>query len=605
MSKKIWKRLAASVTGLLLFAVSLVGFGALWGLTTWGDIDIDEIIFQLQMPLEGTGNGMLEDYAVKGILPAVLLLILYILVVLRLRDAKKRRIFLVLCLACTLAGAVAVKTYVWERLHVEEWLRGQKEQSRFIEENYVNTADVTLTFPEKKRNLVYIYLESMEVTYADRESGGAFEENTIPELTRLAMDNEDFSGDSPALNGGLVYVGTGFTTGAMFAQSTGLPLKLSIGGNNMDTQDSFFPGIKGLGDILEEEGYRQILMLGSNANFGGRRLLYEEHGNFEIMDYPYAKQAGWIPQDYKVFWGFEDEKLFAFAKQQLQELAAGDAPFNLTLLTIDTHFEDGFVCRLCDDRFGDNQYANVMACSSRQVAAFIEWLQDQDFYENTTVVVAGDHTTMDKDFLEGIDKSYRRRAYAAYINPAVSPADPHARRTYSTMDAFPTTLAAMGVQIDGEKLGLGTNVFSGVQTLSEQYGDDFVRREMGKKSAFLEYLEKTDSSDALLERCRRDLKNALKIDECDFDGGLVRIRVRNAFNSGIKADAFEAEYQEEGTDRVDKVSLEQDPEDREWFTGTLDISGWKKPAGEIRINVRIKDNKEFFENVVSAQLGEE
>ena len=45
------------------------------------------------------------------------------------------------------------------------------------------------------------------------------------------------------------------------------------------------------------------------------------------------------------------------------ELAAGEQPFNLTLLTVDTHFEDGYKCRLCDDRFGDNQYANAIACS--------------------------------------------------------------------------------------------------------------------------------------------------------------------------------------------------------------------------------------------------
>ena len=34
------------------------------------------------------------------------------------------------------------------------------------------------------------------------ESGGAFEENYIPELTALAQENEDFSGSDETLNGG-------------------------------------------------------------------------------------------------------------------------------------------------------------------------------------------------------------------------------------------------------------------------------------------------------------------------------------------------------------------------------------------------------------------
>lgn len=603
MKKKgVWQGLAV-LTGFLLFLVSFIGFGALWGLTTWGEIDIDEIIFQLQMPLEGTGNGMLLDYAVKGILPVFFVVGAYILLAARSRNSRYRMRVVAGCLAAVLLSAVLIRRYVWERLHVEEWFAGQADQSMFIQDNYVSTADVKLTFPEQKRNLIYIYLESMEVTFADRDSGGAFPENVIPELTALARDNEDFSGSSDALNGGIVYVGTSFTTGGMFAQTTGLPLKISIGKNNMDTQESFFPGIKGLGDILQEEGYKQVLMIGSNATFGGRRLYYREHGDFEIDDYLYAKEQGWIPEDYKVFWGYEDEKLFAFAKKRLTEMAAEDAPFHLTLLTVDTHFEDGYVCRLCKDEFGENQYANVIACSSRQVAAFVDWIRKQDFFENTTVILAGDHTTMDKDFCAEIDSSYRRKAYVAYINAAAQPADPAKTRTYATLDAFPTTLAALGVQIEGNRLGLGTNLFSEKETLSEKYGDYYERVELGKRSAFLEYLEKTDDSpEVLLERLQTQMKNALQIDSCDFATGKVRIRVKNDFDSGLKAESMEAQYRENGSSAVSTVLLEPDPDDGTWMVGTLDVSGWKTKKGEVIINATLETNGKKYENVVSGHL---
>lgn len=56
----------------------------------------------------------------------------------------------------------------------------------------------------------------METTFADKENGGAFAENVIPELTRIAQENEDFSGSGMELNGGYSLVGTTWTMGAMF-----------------------------------------------------------------------------------------------------------------------------------------------------------------------------------------------------------------------------------------------------------------------------------------------------------------------------------------------------------------------------------------------------
>ena len=62
------------------------------------------------------------------------------------------------------------------------------------------------------------------------------------------------------------------------------------------------------------------------------------------------------------------------------------------------------------------------------------------------------------------------------------------------MDLFPTTLAALGVKIDGEQLGLGTNLFSDRETLTEQYGYTFLAEELQKQSAFY------DSEFLLLEK---------------------------------------------------------------------------------------------------------
>ena len=133
-----------------------------------------------------------------------------------------------------------------------------------------------LQFPEEKRNLIYIFLESMEVTYSDKENGGAFDVNYIPELTALAQEYEDFSGSDSALNGGYDMPSTTWTAAALFAQSSGLPLSISIEGNSMNTQDEFMPNVVMIGDILEDAGYNQMFLIGSNATFGGRRLMYSQ-----------------------------------------------------------------------------------------------------------------------------------------------------------------------------------------------------------------------------------------------------------------------------------------------------------------------------------------
>ena len=316
------------------------------------------------------------------------------------------------CIASVITLAVT-KNIFWDTLQVDAYLDYQKNPSTFIEDNYVDPADTKITFLEKKRNLIYIYLESMEMTYSDKENGGGFEQDVIPELTEMAEENEDFSGSEDKLNGAYSLPYTTFTMGAMFGQTSGLPLKDNVQNNDMSTQDHFFASTTVLGDILKDNGYHNVFMLGSDATFGGRRLYFSEHGDYDIMDYYYANSTGWIDQDYKVWWGYEDRKLFSFARNELNELSQDDKPFNLTLLTVDTHFENGYRCPLCKDEFGE-KYADVMACSPRQVKAFVDWCKTQSWYDNTTIVVCGDHPTMDSDFCDNVDSSYQRRAYVLH-----------------------------------------------------------------------------------------------------------------------------------------------------------------------------------------------
>ena len=137
---------------------------------------------------------------------------------------------------------------------------------------------------------------------------------------------------------------------------------------------------------------------------------------------------------------------------------------------------------MCGDDYQD-QYSNVISCASRQVTEFVEWLKEQNFYEDTTIVIAGDHLTMYSDYISrrGADE-FDRRTYFTIINGKAINEQNNIDRIYTTLNLYPTTLAAMGVNIEGNKLGLGTNLYSGEKTLIEKYGEDYLDVELLKDS---------------------------------------------------------------------------------------------------------------------------
>ena len=499
------------------FLAIVAGFMAAWMLRTWAHLTMEELVFHLTAPAEGTSSTIITSALITAGIPVLIGTILLILIMrwLRPRLSRGQGLLILVLILAVIAGEFA---YTARRLDFMSWLKSETGESTFIEDNYVDPSAVAITAPEKKRNLIYIFLESMETTFSDTAHGGAFDTDVIPELTELALENEDFSGSDPALNGGVPLRGATWTMGAMFAHSSGLPLITSIGENNMDTQKAFFPGATTLGDILRDEGYQQELLFGSDATFGGRRLYYSTHGDYTIHDYNYAKEAGLIPEDYYVWWGYEDNKLYEFAKDDLLDLASQNEPFNLTMLTVDTHFEDGYQCNDCPDTFEGDPYATSMACSSKKLADFIGWIKEQDFYKDTTIILAGDHLTMDSDFCVEVPDDYSRRVYVSVINGAKEPADPGRTRTYTTFDLFPTTLSAMGYEIEGDRLGLGTDLYSSTDTLAEELGMDVLSNKLYEHSAFLDSLAAIDTqTEALLARENHDPEIDLTVLKADRD----------------------------------------------------------------------------------------
>lgn len=438
---------------ILIFISILLIVSTFWATNTFDNLTFNQIIFHIFVPNKGTNLGVIIDYIIKCI-PLILLLtlILYHL----LKKSNNIYLYVILILSIVLC---------FYSLGIFKYVFNQFVYSTFLNDNYINPENIEIKFPDKKRNLIYIFLESMEYTYN--------EYNILDDINKL--NDITFFNDS---KGAYVLGSATFTTSAMVSHHSGIPIYGNFDKYTFNINNNFLANMTNLGDILDKNSYNNYLMVGSDSLFGGRYNYFKTHGNYEIWDLNNAIHEGYMTSDDVVFWGFSDKELFKYAKDKLNNIK--EHPFNLTLLTVNTHNPNGYIDDSCNIK-NDDIYAKSILCSNSYLKDFIEWVQNSEFYSNTTIVLAGDHLTMNTSLLKKLPKEYDRTVYFTIIN---SPLEYNANRLFTTYDIFPTTLASLNVKIEGNRLGLGTNLYSDTKTLLEIYGIEYMNKELFKKSTF-------------------------------------------------------------------------------------------------------------------------
>lgn len=462
-----------------------------WSKSTF-HVEITEIIHTLQGPLQGTGAGMMNE-ALRGlVLPlggcAAVLVAAAMMDAAIGRRLKKRgkgayqalHTCAVFGSSLLLLGGVLYGNGAYGLLNYYQ-LSGTK--SSLYEDEYVDPGQTAITAEGPTQNLIYIYVESLETTYASREDGGWQEGvNYMPNLTRLAGEHLNFA-DVEGMGGFHATVGSTWTMGALLSTTAGVPFaKASVSDTAIAQAEDFLPGVVTLGELLEDKGYVQEFMCGSDGDFAGRKNYFQQHGNYRFFDIYTARERGLVPPDYWTNWGLEDKVLFDFARDEVSALAAEGKPFNFTLLTVDLHATAGFMCQWCGNDYAVGT-ANVVSCSDRLVSEFVDWCKTQDFYENTTIVITGDHPRMDGFLVDGVPY-YSRTVYNCFIHPAKNAVRDEKSRSFTAMDMLPTVLSAMGFEIEGDRLGLGTDLFSERDTLLERQGAEWLEKELGKASDY-------------------------------------------------------------------------------------------------------------------------
>jgi len=313
----------------------------------------------------------------------------------------------------------------------------------FIEENYIYPINISV--PDKKRNLVLVYVESLENTYSNKK---IFNEDLLFSINNKTSNALSFKNFKQNL-------GTGFTMGGIVSSQCGIPLKqiFLFNGNAQGSKvRNFLPGATCLGDILKEHGYTNIFMGGASHSFAGKGKFLSEHGYTEIYG---AKE--WRQLGEKNFngWGLYDDDLFKQAKKRISELEKQKAPYNLTMLTVDTHHPSGFISETCRQK-GIKDFIGIVKCTSDLLSDFVTFMSVNGYLENTNLVIMGDHLSMVNSVYKELKKERKRTIFNRFIVPKDLVKNRDQIYHYSI---FPTILYSLGFRFENNRLALGASGF--------------------------------------------------------------------------------------------------------------------------------------------------
>ena len=124
---------------------------------SWGGLSIDEIIFHLKVPLDGTNMKVVTDGENRCVPIAIVMSLMMTAFLLEMKNKKKATItsmFLVMSLSIGTTLSAVYNMYI--EVDVGNYLKNQKTESKFIQENYVDPRGVSIALPEKKEFDLYL-----------------------------------------------------------------------------------------------------------------------------------------------------------------------------------------------------------------------------------------------------------------------------------------------------------------------------------------------------------------------------------------------------------------------------------------------------------------
>ena len=439
----------------------------------WGRISVAQLLLNLVSVETDGGGGSIVTTSILAIGVAPILITAAVAVLHQRRRRKHRARayqpsprakWIVRSVATGLVGAVVIggTTAFATKVSMAEYIKAAT--SPYDVGDYYKLPVVTGS--ENKRNLVMIYLESGEQTLADDQ---LFEKDAFLPLKEATPAAEGWQ----SVENFQQYKGGGWTMAGLVSTQCGIPLKgsgfngSSSSGKSADstTTGSYLGGATCLGDVLAEQGYTSTFLGGANSSFAAKDDFLTTHGYSEIKGLADWRAAGEEEKSFRSDWGLSDERLMANAKDKVDELHAQSQatgqPFNLTVLTLDTH-EPVHIYDYCNVDT-ENVVTSAFDCSMTQVAGFVNHMKDAGYLEDTAVVIMGDHLkhmSAGDAFHEQLDHHPNRTIFNRIWIPGGS--EEPLRPGVDQLSMYPTLLEVAGLTLNDREAGLGVSAFAPV-----------------------------------------------------------------------------------------------------------------------------------------------
>ena len=189
-SKKHIKRIL-----FVIFIVALFIDTAISGLFAWFQdsygVTFREIIYTIKSPLAGANSSfflgavryVVPKLAVFAVVMAVAIILFFVIgkylsvdIVFKGRSGKEKKtdavnVIAALLFIAVVAYSVKIISDINSRLQISQFIKDYTARTEIYEDYYV-MPDVDKITSDKPRNLIYIYMESMETTYASKDVGG-------------------------------------------------------------------------------------------------------------------------------------------------------------------------------------------------------------------------------------------------------------------------------------------------------------------------------------------------------------------------------------------------------------------------------------------------
>ncbi len=408
----------------------------------------ESILFHIKMGLAGASLSDFWQIILYGcfLVFIIIIMAMYVYKKTHTNSQEKANFFIVLLAMTLLFFSYASNQIINDIRHIFIY----DSNDNFY--NYYRLPTITSKQQMKKKNIVYIYAESLERTYMD--------ETLFP---GLIVDLKKLEKKSLSFHNIFQLNTTGWTIAGMTASQCAIPLvtPFDSGGNSMSgITDSFLPSAKCMGDLLKDEGYSLEYFGGSSLEFAGKGNFYKSHSFSKVMGKNELKKL--LPDpSYMTGWGLYDDSLLDIAYDEFELLSVNDQPFGLFMLTLDTHHPRGhssITCKEMGIRYqdGTNSMLNAVKCSDFLLSRFINKILASSYAENTIIVLTSDHLAMQNFAYEELEKGKRRDLFMI-IDGAKTSQSQQIIKKGTMLDIAPTVMNVLGFSVE---MGLGRNLFT-------------------------------------------------------------------------------------------------------------------------------------------------